>query len=136
MKRKIVLDTNIIISALTFGGKPQIIYELVTLGKMFEAYSSMNALRELLRVLKKKFKYSPEQLQLVECSIRENFIFISPDKVPEIILADPSDNEFLAIADLAQADFIISGDRHLLTLKKYKKIEIISPTKFLEEVLD
>jgi len=136
MKRKIVLDTNIIISALTHGGKPQIIYELTTLTQMLEAYSSENAVNELLRVLKLKFEYAPEQLRLVEHGVRENFKFISSGNIPDIITADPSDNNFLAIADSAKAHFIISGDRHLLGLKKYKNIGIITPTKFLEEVLE
>ena len=135
MKRKIVLDTNIIVSALAFGGKPQIIYELITLQKVLEAYSSENALNELLKVLKRKFEFTPEKLRLVEYNFKENFKFVRTGKIPNIITADPSDNEFLEIADSAKAHFIISGDRHLLTLKKYKSIEIITPTKFLEEVL-
>jgi putative PIN family toxin of toxin-antitoxin system len=135
MMQKIVLDTNIIVSALTFGGKPQIIYELTIFKKIFEAYSNENALKELLKVLKLKFGYTPEKLQLIEYSFRENFIFIRTGKIPDIITADPTDNEFLAIADLAKAHFIISGDRHLLNLKKYKNIQIITPTKFIEDVL-
>lgn len=135
MMRKIVLDTNIVISALAFGGKPQIIYELIALNKMIEAYSSENAVNELLRVLKQKFEYTSEKLQQVEYSFRENFKIIRTDKMPNIITADPSDNEFLTIATSAKAHFIISGDRHLLDLKKYKNIKIITPTKFIEEVL-
>ncbi|MCX6810277.1 MAG: putative toxin-antitoxin system toxin component, PIN family [Candidatus Berkelbacteria bacterium] len=134
MKLKIVLDTNIVISALIYGGKPQIIYESITL-KMFAAYSSENAVNELLKVLKQKFEYSVERLKIVEDNFRVNFKIIPTGRVPDIISADPSDNEFLAIADSAKADFIISGDRHLLAVKKYKNIEIITPTKFLEEVL-
>lgn len=134
MKRKIVLDTNIIVSALAFGGKPQIIYESITF-KMFEAYSSENALRELLKVLKQKFEYLPEKLERIEDNFRENFNIIRTSKIPNIITADIADNEFLAIADSAKAHFIISGDRHLLDLKKYKNIKIITPTKFIEEVL-
>jgi len=136
MKRKIVLDTNIIVSALTFGGKPQIIYETIVFNKMFEAYSSENALSELLKVLKQKFKYTAEKLRLIEYNFRENFKFIRIGKIPDIITADPPDNEFLAIADAVKAHFIISGDRHLLRLKKYKNTSIITPTKFLEEVLE
>lgn len=135
MRRKIVLDTNIIISALAYGGKPQTIYELVALKKMFIAYSSENAVEELLKVLKLKFKYSAEKLKSVENNFRENFKIIQTGKIPSVITADPEDNEFLAIADSAKADFIISGDRHLLEIKKYKDIRIITPTKFLEEVL-
>ena len=134
MKIRVVLDTNVIVSALTFGGKPQIIYELLALNSIFTAYSSENALGVLLRVLERKFEYSSFRLQEVEKNIRENFNIIGTGKIPNVIESDPSDNKFLAIADSARADYIISGDRHLLELKKYKKTEIITPTKFLEEV--
>lgn len=136
MKRKIVLDTNVLVSALTFGGKPQIIYELIIFHKIFRAYSSENALKELLKVLEQKFKYSPAKLRLVESNFRKNFELVATGKIPKIITADPFDNIFLAIADSVKGDFIISGDRHLLALKKYKNISIITPTKFLEEVLE
>lgn len=135
MIRKVVLDTNIIISSLAHGGKPRIVYELVALNKMFNAYSSENAVTELLKVLKQKFEYTPEKLRLVEYSFRKNFKIIRTGKIPDIITADPSDNEFLAIAVSSKAHFIISGDRHLLDIKKYKNIQIITPTKFLEDVL-
>jgi len=136
MIRKIVLDTNVIISALAYGGKPQIIFETINLSKTFEAYTSKKALDELLKVLKQKFKYTKEALQVVEANIRGNFVFIRTGKIPNIITADPADNQFLAIAECAKADFIISGDRHLLDLKKYKSTKIITPTKFIEEVLE
>ena len=70
MKIRVVLDTNVIVSALTFGGKPQIIYELLALNSIFTAYSSENALGELLRVLERKFEYSSFRLQEVEKNIR------------------------------------------------------------------
>lgn len=136
MKRRIVLDTNVIISTLVFGGKPQIIYEFIIFNKLIEAYSSENALSELLRVLKLKFEYDIDQLRLVEYNFRKIFKIILVSKIPNIINVDPTDNEFLAIAVASGADVIISGDRHLLNLKKYKNIKIVTPTKFLEDFLE
>lgn len=131
-KLKIVLDTNILISALVFGGKPRTIYKSIILNRAFGAYSSESALNELLRVLEQKFRYSDVKLGQVERNIRENFKIIYVEKVPEIIKDDQPDNEFLAIAESAGASFIISGDKHLLNLKKYQNIQIITPAKFLK----
>lgn len=57
---------------------------------------------------------------------------VFPRRTPHTIKEDPSDNHFLACAIVAQASFIISGDEHLLKLKAFQGIPIVSPKEFLK----
>ena len=132
---KIVLDTNILISAIVFDGKPEIILKLIIQRKSITAITSNILMNELLGVLKKKFKYSKFELNRIRKLIRDNFLIIKPDIIPKIIKNDPFDNQVLAVAIKSSADFIISGDNHLLKLKRYKNILITTPHNFLRKIL-
>jgi putative PIN family toxin of toxin-antitoxin system len=130
----IVLDTNVVISALLFGGKPRQIIKLVQEGKL-TAYISSILVAELIEILVKKFMFSSEKIMLLEELIKENFIIIYPAR--EIHVArDEDDNRVLEAALEGNCSFIITGDKDLLDLKNYKKIAIITPDIFLQEVLD
>lgn len=127
---RVVLDTNILISALVFGGKPRAILELIIIEKKLTGIISRSIIAELIGVLKDKFRYSHTQLIKVEKLIEENFIITYPTNVPEIIKEDSFDNQILAIVDAIPIDYIISGDNHLLKIKIYKKVPIITPSLF------
>jgi len=132
---KIVLDTNILISALVFGGKPRTILEFIIIEKKLTGIISKAAFDELLGVLRVKFKYSPSQLFKIEKLIEENFIIINPPNIPKIIKEDDFDNQFLAMVDETTIDYIISGDNHLLKIKIYKDVPIIPPHYFVDKIL-
>lgn len=131
----LVLDTNIIISAIVFGGKPRIVFELIVVNKMARGITSQALLDELIGVLKEKFKYSKNELVKIEKLVEENFVIINPKTVPNIIKKDPFDNQVLALADEAKVDYIISGDNHLLKTRHYKNIPIITPHYFVDKIL-
>lgn len=128
---KLVLDTNILVSALAFGGKPRTIFEIVITRKDISVFTSKFLVSELLGVLEKKFDYDLDFLQKIELIIRRNFKIIAPDKIPDIIKTDLTDNQVLAVAEKGQVDFIITGDNHLLSLGNFKNTEIITPHHFL-----
>lgn len=132
---KLVLDTNVLISAIIFGGKPRIIFELIIIEKIATIYTSPALIQELLGVLKDKFKYSNKELTKIKKLINDNFIVIKPKNIPNIIEADSFDNQILALAKFASADLIISGDNHLLQLKEYKNISIITPHFFIDRII-
>lgn len=132
---KLVLDTNILISAIIFGGKPRIIFELILLEKTVTGFTSPALIQELLGVLCKKFKYSEKELAKIKKLIRNNFIVLEPKIIPEIIKADPFDNQVLAAAEIAKVDYIISGDNHLLKLRYYRHIPITTPHYFVDKIL-
>lgn len=128
---KVVLDTNIIISGLLFGGKPKKVLDLV-IDKKIEGFISNFIISESSEVLRKKFSFSPEQIQKTELLFKQSFSLIVPGFSLKIIKEKPADNRILEAAAAAHADYLISGDtKHILPLKKIRKTKIVSPEEFL-----
>lgn len=128
---RIVVDTNVIISALVFGGLPRRILDLAAEG-IYQLYCSEFIRNEVERVLEEKFAWSREQI----CS-RTEVVFSWATMVrPSMLLAsvkdDPDDDRILECAIEAKADAIISGDHHLLHLGSFQNIPIQTPRQFLE----
>ena len=133
MKKRVVLDTNILISSVLIKfGNPRKIFEKFLNGE-FILIESEEMLAEIRDVLfRPKFNY----ISLIE---KENFIknllslcnIVEPKQKIDIIKDDPDDNIILECALEGNADYIISGDEHLLGLKEFKGIKIISPKEFL-----
>lgn len=132
-QKKIVLDTNILISAFGWPGKPRKIFRKV-LDQKYILVESKETLTELRKVLDyPKFGFDSERkirfLALVT-AVAE-LVGVKPEF--DVIKADPSDNKFLDLAVAAKADYIVSGDRHhLLQLKEFREIKIVTPAEFLE----
>ena len=61
-------------------------------------------------------------------------IFFVPGERIRVVEADPSDNKFLEAAVTGQADYIVSGDKHLRDLKEFRGIAILTPSAFLEQL--
>ena len=57
--------------------------------------------------------------------------FVSPTNEIDVIGDDPSDNRVIEAAVAAQADYVVSGDHHLLQLKTYEGVQIVSPARFV-----
>jgi len=129
---KIVIDTNVFISAVLFGKQPWKILSLCQAGE-FQLLMSKNIITEYTRVLAyPKFKLTHEEINYI---LKKELIpYISPIKVKsefEIIKDDPSDNMFLSLAHDGKGQYIISGDKHLLELKSFHKIQILTVSDFL-----
>ncbi len=127
---RVVIDTNVLISSL-WGGKPGKIIELWDNNKII-IIVSQTVLDEYFRVLN-RFDISEEDVEDVIklFSNTNKTLFIKPRNRINIIQKDVEDNKFLECADAGDADFIISGDRHLLELRKFRKTKIISVSDFL-----
>ncbi|AKX93398.1 putative toxin-antitoxin system toxin component, PIN family [Neomoorella thermoacetica] len=136
---KVVLDTNVVISGLLVPeGPPGRIIDLWADGKI-DVVVSPAVITEYMEVfLRPKFAKAgtmEERQQLLEGFINlANTILVLPDIEIDIINADPSDNRFLECARTGETDCIISGDSHLLALKEYEEIPIITPGQFLEMI--
>ncbi|WP_338827682.1 putative toxin-antitoxin system toxin component, PIN family [Neomoorella thermoacetica] len=136
---KVVLDTNVVISGLLVPvGPPGRIIDLWADGKI-DVVVSPAVITEYMEVfLRPKFAKAgtmEERQQLLEGFINlTNTILVLPDIEIDIINADPSDNRFLECARTGETDCIISGDSHLLALKEYEEIPIITPGQFLEMI--
>ena len=131
---RVVLDTNVLISAIAFEGKPREVFRKALTGQMRLAISE-DILGELEGVLSgKKFKYSKEVIRSIRKLIEDLAEFVIPQKEVKKIKKDPDDNRILECSVEAEAHFIISGDNHLLELKQYKNIRIITPSEYLKEI--
>jgi len=91
--------------------------------------------QELLRVTEyPKFDFSPlQRLRFISLLI-EIATLVEPKKKLKVVKDDPQDNKFLECALEAKADLIVSGDKHLLKLKEYEGIPIVSSADFLKLV--
>jgi putative PIN family toxin of toxin-antitoxin system len=132
---KVVVDTNVLVSALLFGGTPGKLVDLWQKGAI-KPLASKQIIDEYLRVLTyPKFKLSEEEINfLLYQQILPYFDIIDVHPGPAIIKKDPEDDKFIRCALAGNAKFVISGDQHLLALKSYQKIKIFSPAKFIKIV--
>ena len=130
MPFRLILDTNVIVSGLLFGGVPQKILKLAITGRV-EVATSPDLLEELERVLLYKF---PQARKAVRGSLEAlqaiTLLFIPSQRV-DAAADDPDDNRVLECALAAKADLIVSGDKHLLHLKQFRNIPLLSPQEFL-----
>lgn len=130
---RVVLDSNVFISAIVFGGKPRDILSLAISGKVKLALSG-DILDEIRAVLTgKKFRYPARVLYSIEKEIVAISEIVDPKEEIQAIPRDPADNKVLACAVEAKSNYIISGDVHLLELGRFRNIKILSPEDFLRE---
>lgn len=137
---RLVLDTNVLVSAiLNPRGKPALILKLALRG-VIELVISRAIIEEMNKVLHypkllkllKKNKVSVEEVEAFINNIDTIAEITKGELVLEVIKEDPTDNIILACAVEGGADFIISGDSHLLKLANFEEIEIVAPATFLE----
>ena len=129
---RVVLDTDVLISAIVFGGNPRKLLEAILRGEP-KLYLSDFILDELKGVLQRpKFGFPPDVIRSIITELNAIGFVVSPSERIRKIKEDPSDNRILECAVEAEADYIISGDIHLLNLKVYRDIKVTGPAEYLE----
>lgn len=133
--KKVVIDTNIFISGFGWDAKPEEILKLLKQRRIIN-YTSIEILEELRRVVSyPKLKFSDLlQSRIIEFVFFYSEIAESAERVSHIT-HDPEDNKFLECAIAAGAEFIISGDQHLLNIAEYKTVKLVDAAAFLAMVL-
>lgn len=128
---KVVLDTNVIISALLFGGIPGKILSLAN-KNVIKLLISPFIFNEIAQVLQKRFNWDEEKIMDALSAIEEVATVIEPKTKLSIIKQKDSDNRILECAVSGHADYIVSGDtKHILPLGEYRGIKILRPAVFL-----
>lgn len=131
--KRVVLDTNVVVSALLFRGRLSRLRALWK-KKAFTIIASKEIVGEYLSVLAyHKFNLTEKDIQYIVSEELLPYIEpAEPVRAAVKVCKDPDDDKFLACAEAAKADFIVSGDAHLLNLKKYKGPPIVTAEKFLK----
>ena len=136
---RVILDTNVLVSALLKkSSTPHKIYQLFKEQK-FTLIISPVILYEIEEVISRDYIVKRTQMTRSE---REEFMrelielsYIVPGVTQvKVIKEDPDDDKFIAAALDGMANYIVSGDRHLLDLKEYQGIKIVTPGQFIEEL--
>lgn len=128
--RRVVADTNVLVSAFQFGGKPKQLLDLAADGQVDLAISEA-ILEETFRVLKNKFYHTDAELRETDKQLRVIARTVTPTEGIDAVDADPSDNRILECAVAADAEVILSGDHHLLALGSFRGIPIQRVGEFL-----
>lgn len=130
---RVCLDSNIWISAFIFSGKPAQILDLAVERKIIPV-SSPQIIAEVGNVLRKKFKRDEREIKK-ELKVIDNVSELVVLKKSIKVLKYLPDNKILETALEGKVDFIITGDKkHLLPLKQFKGIPIITPDQFLAQL--
>ena len=128
----IVLDTNIIISGIFWKyGNPRKIIDKWREGRI-EIAVSKDTVNELIRIMEEEFGITIDEINYWRKSISENSIFVEPLKKHEIVKSHQSDNKFIDVAFEAEAEYIVSGDKHLLEIKNFGKIKIVTASEMVK----
>ena len=131
---RVVLDTNAVVSALLFSG---ISSELVSLWQkgLITLLLSREILDEYLRVFSyPKFELSEEEIkELIQEEILPYAEVVKPKRRLRVVQRDPSDDKFIECAVAGKARVIISGEKDLLSLGRYRQIRFLSPAQFLAD---
>ena len=127
---KVVLDTNIFISGIFWKGSSDKVITNWREGK-FTLVTSLEAVSEIIKVLKDfKIKLSDEMIKEWVDLIVRNSMIVEPKEKIDAVKDDPKDNIFIETAVAGNVDYIVSQDNHLLKLKEFRGIKIITPEEF------
>ena len=129
---RLVLDTNVVVAALLWHGAPRRLIDLAIDDETIALYSSPVLIAELENTL--GYQRFVKRIALYETSIaalvaqyEAMVTLVSPTHTPRVVSDDPDDDHVIACAVAANAKSIVSGDKHLLTIKSYQNILILSP---------
>jgi putative PIN family toxin of toxin-antitoxin system len=134
---RIVLDTNVVMSALLWRGTPYRLLDAIQQRSSAQLYSSTSLLEELADVLTRPS--ATKRLALIDktaATVLADYVevieLVAPTTVPRVVPGDVDDDQVIAAAVAAQADLIVSGDRkHLLPLGSHAGIAIIDVAEAL-----
>ena len=129
---KAVFDTNVLVSAWFWEGNESRLMESVEEG-LIHGCSSKQLIEELSRVLRyPKFDLSQGEIESIRSYYLLLFKIVNPKQTIDIIMEDPNDNMVLECALEAEADYIVSGDHHLLNLREFREVKIVTAAEMLK----
>jgi putative PIN family toxin of toxin-antitoxin system len=133
---KAVLDTNVLVSALILKGQLKPLVEFWQKGAIILVFTRETFL-EFLQVLEyPRFSLAQDEKKaIVEIAVYPYARFVEPTEILSGVCMDPDDDKFLTCVVSAGADYLVSGDRNLLRLKRVRDTDIIKPSELIK-ILD
>ena len=128
---RIVVDSNVYISALVFGGVPQAVFDVIESQATLELCISRPIMEEVAEVLARKFDWTQAELEGFLPPLWRRCIAVTPTAAVRVC-DDPDDNRILECAQAAGASFIVTGDDDLLRLKRLGQTKIVTPRGFVD----
>ena len=129
---RVVLDTNIFISGIHWNGPSSKILMLWILDE-FDVILSEKIIEEVNRTLNNfKIMLSDEKKAYIRRLLGISTIFVKPEFTILAVQDDPDDDKFVEAAVAGAADYIITQDKHLLKIKQFEGIRIVTPEEFLK----
>ena len=131
-KYKIVIDANVIISSI-FGGYPEKTLEISMLQELFAPLRLKEELEGFLKRIRKRQDFPNLEAYFTYVLNHTNLVFI---KDPERICRDRSDDFYIAVAIQKEVDFLVTGDKDILSCKDLREwpFKILTPKEFVELV--
>ncbi len=129
---RIVFDTNALISATLWDNSVCHKLLIKLINSDARLFTSIEIINEYRNALMRDFRYTKEEIETIIPVILNAFSLIIADERISVIKEDAADNRILECAVSAAADFILSYDNHLLKIKEFRKIRILTPTEFLK----
>ncbi len=128
---RVVLDTNVLVSALLFKGELSRIVDLWKAGRIIPVLSK-ETFEEFRTVLDyPKFRLTKAEIRaIIETEVLPFFEIAEADAVSGICKY-PDDDKFIACAVSGDAEFLVTGDRHLCDVRKHKAVKIIKAADFM-----
>lgn len=135
---RLVLDTNVVLSALLWGGTPYRLLQLAEEGEL-QLFTSPVLAAELREILARphlatKLIEKSTTADAVTALYLEFARALSPLSVPRVVPDDPDDDHVIACAMAARADIIVSGDKHLLKLREYQGMRIVTAAQAVQMI--
>lgn len=132
---RLVLDTNVVVSALLWGGLPYQLLQLATEGEV-TLYTSPALVAELNDILDRpqfcqRLAAQGTDAQAISDLYRSFSVSVEPASVPRVVPDDPDDDHVVACAVAAKANSIVTGDKHLLKLGRHEDIAIVTVAQAL-----
>ena len=137
---RLVLDTNVVLSGVLWRGTPYRLLEMISQQSSVQIYSSVVLLEELAEVFARPF--AAERLALligktareVLTDYVEAVELADPIEVPRVVSSDPDDDHVIAVALAAHVDCIVSGDSDLLSIGRFKRIDILTAAQTMQRI--